>query len=52
MVKEDGGGPGVSPASSLNGDAHVGRLGNEKDNYLELSLGKKMTFDRWGVGTF
>lgn len=39
------GGPGVSPASSLNGDAHVGRLGNEKDNYLELSLGKKMTFD-------
>ncbi len=24
------GGPGVSPASSLNGDAHVGRLGNEK----------------------
>lgn len=35
------GGPGVSPASSLNGDAHVGRLGNEKDNYLELSLGKK-----------
>lgn len=39
------GGPGVSPASSLNGDAHVGRLGNEKDNYVELSLGKKMTFD-------
>jgi sucrose porin len=38
------GGPGVSP-SSLNGDAHVGRLGNEKDNYVELSLGKKMTFD-------
>jgi maltoporin len=31
------------PASSLNGDAHVGRLGNEKDNYVELSLGKKMT---------
>jgi sucrose porin len=24
------GGPGISPASSLNGDAHVGRLGNEK----------------------
>ncbi|HIC0739837.1 TPA: carbohydrate porin, partial [Klebsiella oxytoca] len=38
------GGPGVSPASSLNGDAHVGRLGNEKDNYVELSFGKKMTF--------
>lgn len=39
------GGPGVSPASSLNGDAHVGRLGNEKDNYVELSFGKKITFD-------
>ncbi|RAN85251.1 hypothetical protein B5P41_34630, partial [Bacillus sp. SRB_28] len=38
------GGPGISPASSLNGDAHVGRLGNEKDNYVELSFGKKMTF--------
>ncbi len=38
------GGPGVSPASSLNDDAHTGRLGNEKDNYLELSLGKRMTF--------
>jgi sucrose porin len=35
---------GISPASSLNGDAHVGRLGNEKDNYVELSFGKKMTF--------
>ena len=35
------GGPGISPASSLNGDAHVGRLGNEKDNYVELSFGKK-----------
>ncbi|MCP6744238.1 carbohydrate porin, partial [Klebsiella pneumoniae] len=39
------GGPGVSPASSLNGDAHVGRLGNEKDNYAELSFGKKLTFN-------
>ena len=39
------GGPGVSPASSLNGDAHVGRLGNEEDNYIELSFGKRMTFD-------
>lgn len=39
------GGPGVSPASSLNGDAHVGRLGNEKDNYAELSFGKKITFN-------
>ncbi|PTA52069.1 hypothetical protein C9I60_28800, partial [Klebsiella pneumoniae] len=35
------GGRAVSPASSLNGDAHVGRLGNEKDNYAELSFGKK-----------
>lgn len=32
-------------ASSLNGDAHVGRLGNEKDNYAELSFGKKLTFN-------
>ncbi|AHG20163.1 porin [Chania multitudinisentens RB-25] len=39
------GGPGISPASSLNDDAHIGRLGNEKDNYLELSLGKRMTFN-------
>ena len=39
------GGPGISPASSLNGDAHVGRLGNEKDNYAELSFGKKLTFN-------
>lgn len=39
------GGPGVSPASSLNGDAHVGRLGNEKDNYVELSFGKKLSFN-------
>lgn len=39
------GGPSVSPASSLNGDAHAGRLGNEKDNYIELSLGKRVTFD-------
>jgi sucrose porin len=36
---------GRLPASSLNGDAHVGRLGNEKDNYAELSFGKKLTFN-------
>lgn len=49
LINEHGkggrGGPGVSPASSLNGDAHVGRLGNEKDNYVELSFNKKMSFD-------
>lgn len=39
------GGPGVSPASSIGGDAHVGRLGNEKDNYVELSFIKKMQFN-------
>lgn len=39
------GGPGVSPASSIGGDAHVGRLGNEKDNYVELSFIKNMQFD-------
>lgn len=38
------GGPGVSPASSIGGDAHVGRLGNEKDNYVELSFIKNMRF--------
>ncbi|STS91000.1 maltoporin [Klebsiella variicola] len=46
------GGPGISPASSLNGDAHVGRLGNEKDNYAELSFGKKLTFNRWLMARF
>lgn len=39
------GGPGVSPASSVGGDAHVGRLGNEKDNYVELSFIKNLTFN-------
>lgn len=39
------GGPGVSPASSIGGDAHVGRLGNEKDNYVELSFIKKLQFE-------
>lgn len=39
------GGPGVSPASSIGGDAHVGRLGNEKDNYVELSFIKHLQFD-------
>lgn len=39
------GGPGVSPASSIGGDAHVGRLGNEKDNYVELSFIKNMQFN-------
>lgn len=39
------GGPGVSPASSVGGDAHVGRLGNEKDNYVELSFIKHLQFD-------
>lgn len=39
------GGPGVSPASSIGGDAHVGRLGNEKDNYVELGFIKHLRFD-------
>ncbi|MEH2919537.1 carbohydrate porin [Samsonia erythrinae] len=39
------GGPGVSPASSIGGDAHIGRLGNEKDNYVELSLIKNFHYD-------
>ncbi|GAA3590492.1 carbohydrate porin [Gibbsiella greigii] len=39
------GGPGISPASSIGGDAHVGRLGNEKDNYVELSFIKHLQFD-------
>lgn len=38
------GGPGISPASSIGGDAHVGRLGNEKDNYVELSFIKNLRF--------
>ncbi|PLR31687.1 porin [Chimaeribacter californicus] len=46
------GGPGVSPASSLGGDAHVGRLGNEKDNYVELSFIKKLTFNDGSWGRF
>ncbi|WP_416260375.1 carbohydrate porin [Gibbsiella quercinecans] len=39
------GGLGISPASSIGGDAHVGRLGNEKDNYVELSFIKHLQFD-------
>ncbi|QCR35688.1 carbohydrate porin [Nissabacter sp. SGAir0207] len=38
------GGPGISPASSIGGDAHIGRLGNEKDNYVELGFINNMHF--------
>ncbi|VEA03066.1 sugar uptake porin [Salmonella enterica subsp. salamae] len=46
------GGPGVSPASSLNGDAHVGRLGNEKRQLSGVKSGQKNDFRRWVMGTF
>lgn len=39
------GGPGVSPASSIGNDAHIGRLGNEKDNYAELYFNKTLDFN-------
>lgn len=38
------GGPGVSPASSIGDDAHVGRLGNEKDTYIGLTLLKNIRY--------
>lgn len=42
LIKDNGrggrAGPGISPASSIGGDAHIGRLGNENDHYLELGF--------------
>lgn len=39
------GGLGVFLVSLFNGDVYVGCFGNEKDNYVELSFGKKFIFN-------
>lgn len=45
-------GPGISPASSIGGDAHIGRLGNEKDHYVELGFHHQSHFSNGAWANF
>lgn len=45
-------GPAISPASSIGGDAHIGRLGNEKDHYIELGFHNQTRFSNGSWANF